>query len=304
MIIKSRYESQELKDLRSLNVRMNLEPQARKNYLNLEKGYRGERKFDEWISPLANDRLILNDLLLEHHNTLFQIDSLLISSNSISLFEVKNYEGDFYIKEDDWYSISNVEIKNPLLQLKRNESIFRALLQELGFNFSIEAYLIFVNPEFHLYQSSKNLPIIFPTQLNRFIQKIKKRPANLNESHKKLADQLLSIYLKETPYDRLPEYCYDDLEKGILCPLCYSLNISFTKRTFICNDCGGREDYKTGIIRSIKEFNALFPNRSITPYQIYDWCKLIKNVKTIRKVLSNNFKRIESAKSSYYGIED
>ncbi|MFY0757738.1 hypothetical protein AB1K32_02510 [Metabacillus dongyingensis] len=46
---------------------------------------------------------------------------------------MKNYERDFYLERDKWYSSSKLEIKNPLLQLKRNESLFRRLLQENNF---------------------------------------------------------------------------------------------------------------------------------------------------------------------------
>ncbi|WP_408009949.1 nuclease-related domain-containing protein [Pseudalkalibacillus sp. A8] len=57
--------------------------------MNLEKGFQGEVRFDERIAPILNGRLVLNDLLLEHHNTQFQIDSLVISLKTNYLFEVK-----------------------------------------------------------------------------------------------------------------------------------------------------------------------------------------------------------------------
>jgi hypothetical protein len=302
--MKPRYESLELKILRSLNVRMNLAAKEENYYLNLEKGYKGEQKFDEWIKPLSNDRLVLNDLLLEYNNTLFQIDSLTISSNTIYLFEVKNYEGDFFIEGDRWYSISRTEIKNPLLQLQRNESLFRRLLEDLGFNISIESYLIFVNPEFHLYQTPLNLPIIFPTQLNRFMDKMKKRPSNLKETHSKLAKQLLSLHLKETPYNRLPKYHYDQLEKGMTCPSCHTFYNHLKKTTLICSNCGGREEYESAVLRNVEEFKLLFPKSKITISGIYEWCNTIKDKKTIRNVLTNNFILIRRGKSSHYVNND
>lgn len=290
--------------MRSLNVRMNLAAKDENYYLNLEKGYEGERKFDEWIKSFSDDYLVLNDLLLEYNNTLFQIDSLMISSNKISLFEVKNYEGDFFIEADRWYSISKTEIKNPLLQLQRNESLFRRLLQELGFAFPIEAYLIFVNPEFQLYQTPLNLPIIFPSQLNRLMDKIKKKPSRLKDVHSKLAKQLLSLHLKEPPYNRLPEYHFDQLEKGIACPLCHRFYHHLTKTTLLCTSCGGSEEYPVAVLRNVEEFKLLYPNGKITINHIYKWCSLIKDKRTIRKVLSNHFKLIRQGKSSHYVKND
>ncbi|WP_422392315.1 nuclease-related domain-containing protein [Niallia oryzisoli] len=85
------------------------------------------------------------------------------------LFEVKNFAGDFYIEKDTWYSKSGNEIQNPFDQLKPCESLYRRLVHDLGLGstFSIEAYLIFIHPEFTLYQTPLHLPAIFPTQLNR-----------------------------------------------------------------------------------------------------------------------------------------
>jgi hypothetical protein len=113
MIIKPRDESKELKLLRSLNGRMNLSVKEANYYWNLEKGFRGEKKFDEWSEKLSYDWLVVNDLLLECNNTVFQIDTLLISQETIYLFEVKNFEGDFFIDTDRWYALPRTEKRIP-----------------------------------------------------------------------------------------------------------------------------------------------------------------------------------------------
>jgi hypothetical protein len=300
MIIKPRYESAELELLRCLNRRMNLPVTEVNYYSNLEKGFEGEERFDEWLENLSDDWLILNDLLLESNNTVFQIDTLLISQETTYLFEVKNYEGDFFIDADRWYTLSGSEIKNPLLQLKRSESLFRRLLQDLRFNSSIESYLIFVNPDFHLYQAPLNLPIIFPTQLNRFINKINKESFKLEDKHSKFAEQLVSIHLKKSPYTRLPDYTYDQIEKGITCGSCHLFIAEFTEKKLICNECGCREEVTTAVLRSVEEFKLLFPDRTLTTKAIYEWCKIIKSKKTIRRILSRNFKLMRCGRSSHY----
>ncbi len=304
MIVKPRNQSLELKILRSLNARIGLTPKEETYYSNLEKGYKGELRFDECIENASHDRLVLNDLLFECNSSLFQIDSLLISSNMIYLFEVKNYEGDFFIEDDKWFTMTRTEIKNPLLQLQRNESLFRRLLQEHGFTFSIESYVIFINPHFQLYQTPLGLPIIFLTQLNRFIEKIIKTPSKLKDIHSKLAEQLLSLHLKESPHSRLPDYDYLRLEKGILCPSCHKVYDSFNKTFLICTHCRGREEYDTGVLRAIEEFKMLFPNSKITSNQIFEWCNIIKAKKTIRKILLTNYKLVRLGKSSYYIDKD
>ncbi|MFY0758031.1 nuclease-related domain-containing protein [Metabacillus dongyingensis] len=298
--MKPRCESLELRILRYLNARIDLPAKDKNHYANLKKGYEGEQKFDEWMKDLAGVGIILNDLLFETNHSLFQIDSLYVSSNTIYLFEVKNYAGDFFIEEDKWYSSSKLEIKNPMHQLKRNESLLRRLLQELKFTFQVEAYLIFINPEFQLYQTPLNLPIIVPAQLNRFAEKITITSNKLKGVHTALGQKLLSLHLTESPYYRLPNYCYDQLEKGILCPVCYTFYRSLNKMALICDRCKGIERNQSAVLRSAEEFRMLFPTCKITTNQIHDWCSIIKNKKFIWKILSKNYKKEGHGKSANY----
>jgi len=89
MLLKSRFESQEWMILRSLNTRMELSEKEKFYYLNLEKGYEGEIKFDLLAENLLEERFIINDLLLEVNNSYFQIDSLIISQGMIQLLDKK-----------------------------------------------------------------------------------------------------------------------------------------------------------------------------------------------------------------------
>ncbi|MFV8828776.1 nuclease-related domain-containing protein [Alkalihalobacterium sp. APHAB7] len=164
-------------------------------------------QFDYLIRNLRSDILILNDLLFEHNHTIFQIDSVLITGESILLIEVKNYDGDYYMEEEKWYSLTTTEIKrevkNPLLQLKRTESMFIQLLHHLGFSSStstVKSHLVFVNPNFFLYHAPLQFPIIFPTQIQRFINKLDDMRAKKNmDIYHKLADELVSIHIKNSP---------------------------------------------------------------------------------------------------------
>ncbi|PIB61561.1 nuclease, partial [Pseudomonas sp. 2822-17] len=79
-----------------LNRRMKLDEKEKFRYLNLEKGYEGELKFDALLENLQEERYILNDLLLAVNNSYFQIDSLIISQGIIHLIDIRNFEGDCY----------------------------------------------------------------------------------------------------------------------------------------------------------------------------------------------------------------
>lgn len=306
MIMKHRYESKELLLFRSLHVRMNLLEKELTYYMNLEKGFEGERYFDErWAKHLSDDWIILNDLTFEVNNTVFQIDSTFICNQAIYLFEIKNFDGDYDIENKKWYSkITNKEIKNPIHQIDRSGSLFRRILQELGYNVSkipIEYYVIFVHSEFHLYQAPINHQIIFPAQINRFMDKLYSKPLpQLIDANFKQAEKLLSVQLIESPYSRLPEYNYDDLKKGIICSKCRSFINKNSNKNLVCTRCGHTEGVESAILRSIQEYRLLFPKRKVTTNNIHDWCKIIYSKKLIRRILSTNFKAQGIGRSTFY----
>ncbi|MFB7302909.1 nuclease-related domain-containing protein [Heyndrickxia sporothermodurans] len=272
------------------------------SYFNyLEKGFAGEKKFDNMIKEhISIEHIVLNDLLLEHNNTKFQIDSLLFLSNTIHFFEIKNNEGDYYIDNDLWYKTPKKEIKNPLHQLKRSTTLLRGILQELRINTQIVEHLVFVNPEFHLYNAPMNLPITYPTQLNRMMDKLNSlNNSKINENHMKLANQLLNLHINEPSYFRLPDYTFDQLTKGITCANCDAFIDRYQKTTIRCNHCGFKENITNAVMRSIDEYSLLFPDRKITKNTIQEWCKIASH-KTIKRILTSNYKQLGKSVSTHY----
>jgi hypothetical protein len=271
------------------------------HYLNLEKGYQGEVMFDKLTEKLQSDVIVLNDLCLEFNNSTFQIDTLIISQETIYPFEVKNFEGDFYYESDNFQTISKREIMNPLDQLKRSKSLLRQLLQNMGVHLPIEGYVIFINPEFTLYQAPLNAPLIFPTQLNRLIKKLNQSPSKLNGQLQKLANQLISMHQIVSPYTKFPTYEYEQLKKGPICSVCNSfMPLSASGKKLDCNKCGHREDVKSAVLGSVEELKLLFPDKRITTNCVYVWCKVVPSKKQISRILKENFKMIGFGQWTYY----
>ncbi|MBW8349906.1 NERD domain-containing protein [Bacillus sp. IITD106] len=300
MEIKPRVESRELLMYRVLNARKVLPFKESLHLANLEKGYEGELLFDERLRKIKNDWLILNDLQLESNKNDFQIDSLLISENMQLMFEIKNYEGDYYIEGDHWYNMNGTEIQNPLSQLERSEFLLRRLLRNVRCNIPLETYLIFINPDFHLYNAPRNLPLIYPTQLNRFFENLGKMQSKINERHQKLANNLISLHKKDFPLKKIPKYTYEELRKGVICAVCSSLKLESKKSFVICKNCGSIEKIESVVLRSADELRLLFPEKKITTTGVFEWSKGIKTTETIQKILLKEFVQIGSTKSSYY----
>ncbi len=306
MIIKKRTVPLELQLLKSNRARKKVPEKIENQIITLEKGFIGETMFDHRMESLSLDSLTINDLLLETNRAHYQIDSLLISPPKIHIFEVKNFEGDYIVKGEQWKSLSTgKEIKNPLLQLSRSTSLFRQLLQQLGSNLTVEGHLIFINPEFYLYEAPPNLPIVFQPQLNRFIRHLNAQSSKIYDTHYALANKLLSLHIKKSPFSLLPEYSFDELEKGILCGECWNGFMGIGNQyKLVCGKCMKSEDIEAAVIRSVEELRLLFPDLKITTKTVFDWCKVIKDKRTIRKILANKYNFVSLGKYSYYEVKE
>lgn len=300
MLLKDRTESRELLVLRSLNKRMELTQKEKFHLFNLEKGYEGEVKFDQQAEALQEERYIINDLLLELNNSYFQIDKLINSQGVIHLLDIKNFEGDCYLESDKLYSVATGrEYKNPVIQLKRSETLFRQLLQTLKQNYLVESTVIFINPEFTLFNASRDQPIILPSQVNRFLKEIN-NPSKLNDGHKKLAQQLISLHQPNNPFTILPKYKYEQIQKGMFCKICDSLLVATKNYDFVCGKCGEHEKIEMAILRNAIEYMLLFPERKITTQSIYEWCNVDLNKRTFCRILKKNFTPYGNTRDTYY----
>ncbi|WP_223282617.1 nuclease-related domain-containing protein [Neobacillus kokaensis] len=292
----------ELKVLRVLYPRQDFSEKGMFNYYTAEKGYEGELEFDKLTNTLRGERYILNDLLLKLGNTYFQIDTTVISQSILHFFEVKNYEGDYYLDSGKFYKIpGEKEIKNPFIQLERSESLMRQLLQQNGFKIQVKGFVCFVNPEFSLFQAPRDLPIILPSQLNRFIINMDKQPSKLkNEFHKHLAETLISLHQERSPFTQLPAYDFEHLKKMVTCPRSYHFMKPVGGKSFVCAKCGYKEGIESVILRHVEEFSLIFPERKITTHAIYVWCGGYIAESTIRKYLKKHYNSIGFGRWVYF----
>lgn len=301
MLLKNRNESHELLVMQSLYARMELADKERFRYLTLKKGYEGELNFDSLVVDLQEERLIVNDILLEVNNSYFQIDSFIISQGVIHLLDIKNFEGDYYYDSGKFYSVTTGrELKNPIDQLKRSTALFRQFLHTHKLNYLVEPFVIFINPEFTLYQAPMDEPIIFPTQLNRFLRELNDTPSTLNDRHKILARKIMTSHQSRNPFNILPEYQYDQLQKGIYCSKCTSFQLSLNQSYLVCEKCGEKEKVELAVLRNVKEFQMLLPDRKLTTTSIYEWCNGYLCKRTYSRILKKHYTAIGNTSNMYY----
>ncbi|MFC4620130.1 nuclease-related domain-containing protein [Camelliibacillus cellulosilyticus] len=270
--------------------------------MNYEKGFEGELKFDQIADTLlpSSDWLILTDLLFEWNNNRFQIDDLLISENGLYPFEVKNHEGDYYVEKDKWYTVSGIEVNNPIHQLRRADMYLKKLFHANGIKLPIESLVAFVHPGFALYQAPMRLPFLLPGQIKRHFVKLSNIPSKLNANHFEWAKRILALTVTESPYDQVPEYHDKQLKKGVYCASCHTFSLKMAGRHLICQSCGAVEPLESAVMRSVNEFHILFPERKITVQAIKEWCDLDVTRRRIEWILKKNMGLINKGKYSYY----
>nr|WP_263325964.1 hypothetical protein [Neobacillus sp. Marseille-Q6967] len=127
--------------------------------------------------------------------------------------------------------------------------MLRQLLHKNGTPFSIKSNVIFINPAYTLYQAPLNEPIIYPTQVKRFLSELDLKPSKLNDRHRNLAEFLVSTHKPLSPYHRLPTYTYDQLRKGMTSSCCHSLFVGASETKIICGNCGQEEDIQSAVVR-------------------------------------------------------
>ena len=301
IVLKTRTTAKELELLRLLHSRMTLTNVDAQRFSNLIKGLSGEQQFDQLTAYLQSDFYLLHDICLEHNQSIFQIDTLLISEQEIMLFEIKNYEGEFVYKSESFRMLStNQEILNPLHQLNRSKTLLQSLMKKMKVHIPIKGYLVFINPEFTLLQAPVDMPIILPSQLKRFLHQLNQTPSSLNNQHKQLAEHLVKMHLPASPYEREICYSYKQLKKGILCPECSALMSRKKIPAVACVLCDYEETLDLAVIRSVNELKHLFPEMKITTSLVWEWCAIVESRKTIRRVLAQNFVYEGGKKQRYY----
>lgn len=302
IIAKERTDSNLFKGLKFLDKRTTLDEESRKQLINLKKGIKGEDLFDALVKKVLNKNvLVLHDLLLIHNGSTFQIDSLLITSSAIYLYEIKNYQGNFINDNGHFMTNSGKEINNPTTQLKRTETLLRKVLMDMDFDYEVKGYVVFTHPTFYLYQAVDSDPFIFSPQFESHFRSVNSQSRPLSTEHEYVSDTLIRLQREEAPYQKqLPDYTYQDFKKGINCSQCTSLNTRITQRRAYCNECGYNEELSKTIIQNMKQFRFLFPEIRLTSAVLSDWMGESVKMARLACILKKECIRMGYSKGTYY----
>lgn len=300
MNLKERTLPEELLILQVLEQRMSLSTSLKQRFYTLQVGYDGEITFDKSLLALEWDSITIHDLRIKQNFSEVQIDTLVIANKKIFIFEVKNFVGEYYWESQTLFKKPNKQVKNPLHQLERSKLLIRQLVNEWQCNYSVEAFLIFIHPQFTLFNASFEEPIILRSQLEERLHTFKRLSSGVTLENKNFAEKLIQMHLKTNSFVELPNYQYHQLKKGILCVHCHSILTQFRGRKCFCNHCNLSESIYTAVNRLGKEFSLLFPEEQITVKKIYDFSGGIVSKQIIRTALKKQYQLCGSSGHSFY----
>lgn len=287
----------------SLFSRNPSQQEIKTKYHSLKRGFAGEYQLAHLLHSIDDKRnvIVLYNSLFEVLQTEFEIDCILLTTDTAYLLEVKNYTGTYYMNQGDLFHYrSKKQIYNPITQLDRAQFLFKRLLQEVNTSLKVKSYVLFVNKNFVLYGLTPELPLILRPQLERFIQKIYANAQPKTRWLERLAETLIQRRKKESYFERIPSYSYKEMKKGIFCEMCQHALKRQNQFTFLCQNCHEVFTVKQAVLYAIAQYHLLFPAYKIRPYKISEWCGFAVSINTIRKILKRDFRQIFNGAHTYY----
>lgn len=287
MIYKKRSMPNELKALISLDKRLpnNHEKKhaVQKNLLIYQAGYNGELEFDARIQEFQPNypRASLHDLYLQHEGAYFQIDSLLITSSSITIIEVKNFKDKTVIKANPTQFIrvfrngDRKPIPNPITEVDRKIHLLQKWLNKRNIQIPIEGIIAFSDTnELAIEHSSPEMKILLISEVpNHFNELPTTEKILTNQEIQKLANTMLSHHENYNPFPLAKRYDINptDINPGVICPSCNEIGMRWGREKWNC-PCGhkGKTEHHQTIEDWFMLINPKMTNRQFRYFTMLD----------------------------------
>ncbi|GMA52724.1 hypothetical protein GCM10025857_40810 [Alicyclobacillus contaminans] len=143
-----RMKPQDLSWLEAIRQRGRLNDEEKKSYQRLLTGFQGELSFDQlWEHFLGNKFECLDDVTLDYHGDVSQMDKIFKDGNIVYLADIKNYQGN-YVYENNALKIGKTIFANDIIeQARRSRRIFTRLFEDYQLPLEVKNVIIFINEQ-------------------------------------------------------------------------------------------------------------------------------------------------------------
>lgn len=249
---------------------------SRGNYINkldsLVTGYEGEEDFARIVRQyLPHRSLFLTNFIFEQPSYA-QIDGILLMSDRIHLYEVKNYDAHCSITEGKLYYNHRHINHNPIQQIERATDYFRNILIQNKLNISLQPHLVLIHPFATLEQDdSVQIPILLRNQLRHHFQMIDSSMHSHPRYDPTTIHDILNYYQINDWHNYFEQHSFNlsDLRAGVYCTNCGSFYMEKTTYYFKCQHCHTSISKKAALDYLIQECAALTPGEVIKTKDLF-----------------------------------
>ncbi|MBE1555667.1 nuclease-related domain-containing protein [Sporosarcina limicola] len=294
--------------IRRLHPRHEKSSRIIEDYKNRKAGFGGEKHFDkqmlEFRPPYPH--AILHDVCLKHDGIYFQMDSILITPESINIFEVKNIAGKIIVTADPTQFIKVLPsgerkvIKNPIIELDRKKFHLTNWLKQRNIDMPIIGMVVFAYYNELSVEVIPETEIMFAYEVPSYLRKLVIKNKNLDK-HKirKLAIELKNNHLEYNPFPMIKnlDIAQIDILSGVICNVCGHYNMLWVKKKWNCPRCGHTETrWQTDIL---SDWLCLIDNK-ISNQQFRSFA-LLPNQQVAKRLLNHpNLSPKGKGRGSYY----
>lgn len=287
-----------LEYLESLDRRVKLPEESDRRLWAQRTGYEGHKAFSDLLTEhCPDDWVVLHDLSFNHPVGKTQIDSLLVNSQCIYHFEVKNLVRPVEYRDGEWYSTSTgSRYRNYFTQMKRQAELLGKLLEDLQIKVPIVSKLVLINEQDTVtFMEDMQDHYLKRWQIKGFLEEINRQAVlkanqpliNPIEEARRILDKTIEDFEREQyPEANLVKYA----RKGILCANCHA-NVSgnHTRYYIHCGACGKVESREAAVVRTICEVGIMNYEERITARMVIDLIDDPSIERLIRRKLADHF---------------
>ena len=293
--------------LHELNKRIDLGKftNLRDEYLNLEKGVRGEKDFEKFLFENGNPHwVVLKNVWLDCKGK-FECDFLVFTKAKGYLFEIKNYSGKYEYRENQWFRYGSPNSHNPLSQVQKATTNVQNIFKNLRNSPKIQGVLVFIGEfnQVHLYENTHNIQVVQRNELMDLFWEMKQEERNYmgySPDKKELLKEL-ARYETVNPYQNQPvsEEVLQLIRRGICCSRCSNFDLEKKDGFYICS-CGIYEPKDHAILRTICEYGILHPNQNFKTSELLTFFDGEVSQRSLIRILNKYFQRVGGGRSTEY----
>ncbi|WP_064092935.1 nuclease-related domain-containing protein [Rossellomorea aquimaris] len=272
--------------LRYLPPNHQKKPDVESQLAKFQAGFRGEESIDYHLNFLPEkEYVILHDIRLQHRNSFFQIDSLILHSSFILILEVKNIAGEIFV--DPYFNQMkrsiNGEIEvfpDPILQAyKQSVELEKWLHHNHCPTAPIEYLVVLANHHTLITNSPQDNKVhqrlvrstALPYRIMSFSTKHRGHQLSkkdLTKIEKRVMNHHVSLNKNVLEHFGISPF---ELSTGVYCLKCDTLSMERISGTWKCRLCSQEE--KEAHILALKDY-ALLQNASISNWEMRQYLNL------------------------------